>query len=85
MKRVLGTLLGAVLATVLVLGMAGEAMAYVGPGAGITMLGALWGVIVAIVLALAAMLYWPIRAVLRRRKATAAVAQDSGGTGAEPK
>lgn len=44
------------------------AMAYIGPGAGITMLGALWGVVVAVVLALGAILFWPIRALLRRRK-----------------
>ena len=46
----------------------GPALAYIGPGAGITMLGALWGVIVAVVLALGAVLFWPIRALLRRRK-----------------
>lgn len=44
------------------------ALAYVGPGAGVTMLGALWGVIVAIVLAVVAIFYWPIRALLRRRR-----------------
>jgi hypothetical protein len=48
------------------------ALAYIGPGAGITMLGALWGVIVAVVLALGAVLFWPIRALLRRKKATPA-------------
>lgn len=44
----------------------GPAMAYIGPGAGITMLGALWGVVVAVLLAVGAVLFWPIRAVLRR-------------------
>jgi hypothetical protein len=48
------------------------ALAYIGPGAGITMLGALWGVIVAVVLALGAVLFWPIRALMRRRKGPAA-------------
>ena len=48
--------------------LSGPAMAYIGPGAGITMLGALWGVIVAVVLAIGAVLFWPIRALLRRRK-----------------
>ncbi|MFV1966825.1 MAG: hypothetical protein ACC628_15475 [Pirellulaceae bacterium] len=43
-------------------------LAYVGPGAGITMLGALWGVLVAIVVALWAVLYWPLRSLLRRRR-----------------
>jgi hypothetical protein len=59
---------------------AGPAAAYIGPGAGITMLGALWGVIVAVALALGAVLFWPIRILLRkRRKAstpTGAVARD---------
>ena len=49
----------------------GPALAYIGPGAGITMLGALWGVIVAVVLAIGAVLFWPIRALLRRRKGPA--------------
>lgn len=42
--------------------------AYVGPGAGITFLGALGAVITAIVLALGGFLVWPIRAFIRRRK-----------------
>lgn len=45
------------------------ALAYIGPGAGITMLGALWGVVVAVALAIGAVLFWPIRALMRRRKA----------------
>jgi hypothetical protein len=49
----------------------GPAMAYIGPGAGITMLGALWGVVVAVVLAIGAVLFWPIRALLRRKKSAA--------------
>lgn len=44
------------------------AAAYIGPGAGITMLGALWGVIVAIALAIGAILFWPIRILFRRRR-----------------
>lgn len=44
------------------------AHAYVGPGAGITMLGALWAVIAAIVLALAGLLVWPVRRLLRKKK-----------------
>lgn len=55
------------------------AFAYVGPGAGITMLGALWGVLAALVLALAAVVYWPIRAAIRsmrRRGRTAAPVAD---------
>lgn len=50
------------------------AAAYIGPGAGITMLGALWGVIVAIALAVGAILFWPIRILFRRRRRPAAAA-----------
>jgi hypothetical protein len=44
------------------------AFAYIGPGAGITVLGALWGVVVAIVLAVVAVILWPLRVVFRRRR-----------------
>lgn len=47
------------------------AAAYIGPGAGITMLGALWGVIVAVFLAIGAVLFWPIRVLLRKRRKNA--------------
>ena len=47
------------------------AAAYIGPGAGITMLGALWGVIVAVFLAIGAVLFWPIRILLRKRRKNA--------------
>lgn len=42
--------------------------AYVGPGVGISFLGALWAVISAIVLAIGGLLVWPIRALLHKRK-----------------
>ena len=54
------------------------ALAYIGPGAGITILGALWGVVVAIVLALVAVLVWPVRILFRRSRGVAK------GTAAEP-
>jgi len=59
---------GSVLPVALLIVIAHPALAYVGPGAGITMLGALWGVISAIVVALAAVLFWPIRALVRKRR-----------------
>jgi hypothetical protein len=49
--------------------LATPAYAYIGPGAGITVLGALWAVVVALVLAVAAVFLWPLRALLRRRRA----------------
>lgn len=48
------------------------AAAYIGPGAGVTVLGALWGVIVAIVLTIGAVVLWPFRILLRRRRKGAA-------------
>ena len=48
--------------------LATPAFAYIGPGAGITVLGALWGVVVAVVLAVAAVILWPLRALFRRRR-----------------
>lgn len=48
------------------------AAAYFGPGAGVTMLGAIWGVLLAIGFALFALLAWPVKALLRRRRRPAA-------------
>ena len=47
------------------------ALAYVGPGAGLSLLGALWGLIVGVLMALGIVLFWPIRIMLRKRKAAA--------------
>jgi hypothetical protein len=47
---------------------ASPAVAYVGPGAGLTLLGALWGLVVAVVLSVGFILLWPIRRMLRRNK-----------------
>jgi hypothetical protein len=58
----------ALVAGIAVAGLPHAAAAYVGPGAGLTMLGALWAVIAAILFALAGLVIWPIRAMRRRRK-----------------
>ncbi len=47
---------------------AAPAAAYIGPGSGISLLGGLWAVLVGIVLALAAILIWPIRYMIKRRR-----------------
>ncbi|MFO1074473.1 MAG: hypothetical protein U1E17_17670 [Geminicoccaceae bacterium] len=60
----------ACVALLLGLTLSAPAMAYIGPGAGITMLGALWGVVVAVFLAIGAVLFWPIRALIRKVKGT---------------
>jgi hypothetical protein len=53
---------------------AAPAFAYVGPGAGITMLGALWGVVVAVALAVGAVLFYPVRVLVRRFRGSASAA-----------
>lgn len=45
------------------------ASAYVGPGAGITMLGALWALVVTVAVAVGAVLFYPIRMLIKKRKA----------------
>jgi hypothetical protein len=79
-----GTIL-ALVAGIAVAGLPHAAAAYVGPGAGLTMLGALWAVIAAILFALAGLVIWPIRAMRRRRRelasAKAATASSDGDAG----
>jgi hypothetical protein len=45
---------------------ASVAYAYVGPGPGLTVIGALWAVIAAVLLAILAIVRWPLRYLLRR-------------------
>ena len=61
------------------------AFAYIGPGAGITLLSAIWGVIVALFLAIGAVLLWPIRILFRRRRNRAAKnTNKTAGSGSSP-
>ncbi len=53
----------------LFISIAQNAHAYVGPGPGITLLGSLWAVIAAVLLAVFSILLWPMRALLKKRKA----------------
>ena len=48
------------------------AWAYVGPGAGLTLLGALWGLALAVVMSIGFVILWPFRRLMRRRKRKAA-------------
>jgi len=43
--------------------------AYIGPGAGISVLGSLLGILATILVAFGAILFWPIRKLMKRRKA----------------
>jgi uncharacterized protein HemX len=46
----------------------GAAFAYVGPGAGLSLLGALWALLVAIGAAIVFVIAWPIRKMRRRKR-----------------
>jgi len=50
-------------------------LAYIGPGAGISVLGSLLGILGTIVIAIGAILFWPIRKMMKRRKAAAAATE----------
>lgn len=57
------------------------ALAYVGPGAGLSLLGALWGLVAAIGAALLFIVAWPFRRMFRhKRKNSDAQDQGSGQT-----
>jgi drug/metabolite transporter (DMT)-like permease len=49
-------------------GFMNTASAYVGPGAGLSLLGALWGLLAAIFAALAFVLMWPLRKMMKARR-----------------
>lgn len=51
------------------------AAAYVGPGAGLSLLGALWALLIALGTALLFVVAWPLRKMLRRRRAERAAAE----------
>ncbi|MEQ8267145.1 MAG: hypothetical protein RH982_08110 [Parvibaculum sp.] len=52
-------------------GFAGPAAAYVGPGAGLSVVSALVGVLLAIGAAVVFIVGWPVRRMMRRRKLAA--------------
>jgi len=58
-----------ILVAISLLAAASMADAYIGPGSGISLLGGIWSVLVGVVLALAAILIWPIRLMLKRMRA----------------
>lgn len=57
----------AMLGVVLML-LAVNAQAYIGPGAGLGVLGAIFGTIMAVVLAVLGVVWYPIKRLLNRRK-----------------
>ena len=63
-----------VLSCALTFGVVNTASAYVGPGAGLSLLGALWGLLAAVLAAVAFIVLWPFRKMLKSRRDKAAVA-----------
>lgn len=61
---------------------ASPALAYVGPGAGISVLGSLLSILATIVVAIGAIIFWPLRKFLKRRKARRDSANDAETAGA---
>lgn len=61
----------AILTALAVVAAPGAALAYVGPGAGLGMIGSLVAVIGAVLLALVGLIVLPFRMLMRRRKAKA--------------
>lgn len=68
------------LAILILLAISPAALAYIGPGAGISVLGSLLGILGTIVVAIGAILFWPVRKFLKRKKQAKAMAgEESAG------
>ena len=75
-------------AAALVAGAALPAAAYIGPGAGLSLLGAFWGLLLAVVAALGFVILWPLRRFFRRERAQQTgqtAAQHSAGAASQPR
>lgn len=70
------------IAFLLWVGGATPAVAYVGPGAGLSLLGALWGLLIAVGAAIGFVVLWPLRRFLKNRQAAKAP-QDEGDSNPE--
>ena len=68
MQRVGNNMLKTITLVLLAL-MASPAAAYIGPGAGISVLGSLLGILGTIFVAIGAIIFWPLRRFMKRRKA----------------
>ena len=68
------------LSILLALGLSAPALAYVGPGAGLGAIGAALGLIAAVVMAVGAILFWPIRRLIRRFRKYPALNADAAAS-----
>lgn len=60
---------------VLLILLAVPATAYIGPGAGISVLGSLLGILATIVVAIGAIVMWPLRKLLKKKRQKSAPEQ----------
>ncbi len=72
------------LSILLALGLSAPALAYVGPGAGLGAIGAALGLVAAVVMAVGAILFWPIRRLIRRRRKKPALKADATASSEAP-
>jgi Na+/melibiose symporter-like transporter len=56
------------IAALLALVLPTPAFAYIGPGAGLSLLGALWALVAAVGMAIFFVVAWPVRKMLRKRR-----------------
>lgn len=63
---------------VITIGMVNSAAAYVGPGAGLSLLGALWGLLLSVGAALWFVIMWPLRRMRKRAQQKRDEAQPAG-------
>lgn len=59
-------------------GLPGAAMAYIGPGAGLTAIGSVLAFLGVILLLVAGFVWYPVKRLLRRRRRGASVDADTG-------
>ena len=78
MKLKPSSLFGIFISVLLVILVQQPAMAYVGPGTGIAALGALIAIIVGVIAALFGFLWYPMKRILKKRKAARTEAKEEG-------